>query len=123
VLIPLLKTHIAAKAAWPPVATARPGNLEERNSSAPADAPDASAEFRSEFAALLAFYAARIAAARASLDPRIAAAIVQALLNEQAIALRGLTERQHAAMQKKKAEKPERPTANTQKKDDNPRPP
>jgi hypothetical protein len=77
-------------------------------------------EFRSEFAALLAFYAARIAAARGSLAPSVAAAIVQALMNEQAAALRGLMERWHAASQKQRDEKPERPTHNVQRKDDRP---
>jgi hypothetical protein len=86
------------------------------------DAADVSAEFRSEFAALLAFYAARIAAARASLDPSVAAAIVQALMNEQSVALRALTDRQHAASQKQRDERPERPTGNVQRKDDGPKP-
>jgi hypothetical protein len=85
------------------------------------DAPDVSSAFRSEFAALLAFYAARIAAARSTLPASAAAAIVQALLNEQAIALRGLTDRQHAASQKRRDEKPERPTQNVQRKGDNPK--
>jgi hypothetical protein len=77
-----------------------------------------SAEFRSEFAALLAFYAARIAAARQSLSPSVAAAIVQTIMNEQAVALRALTDRWHAASQKQRDEKPERPTGNMQRKDD-----
>jgi hypothetical protein len=81
-----------------------------------------SAEFRSEFAALLAFYAARIAAARRSLAPSVAAGIVQALMNEQAVALRGLMERWHAASQKQRDEKPERPTQNTPRKGDDPKP-
>jgi hypothetical protein len=81
-----------------------------------------SAEFRSEFAALLAFYAARIAAARRSLAPSVAAAIVQALMNEQGVALRGLTDRRHAASQKQRDEKPERPTGIIQRKDDDPKP-
>jgi hypothetical protein len=81
-----------------------------------------SAEFRSEFAALLAFYAARIAAARRSLAPSIAAAIVQALMNEQAVALRGLTDRWHAASQKQRDEKSKRPTQSVQRKDEGPKP-
>jgi len=79
-------------------------------------------EFRSEFAALLAFYAARINAARASLSPRAAAAIVQALLGEQAVALRGLTDRWHAASQKQRDEKPDRPAGNVQRRDDDLKP-
>ena len=85
-------------------------------------APDVSAEFRSEFAALLAFYATRIAAARRSLTGSVAAAIVQALMNEQVVALRALTDRWHAASQKQRDEKPKRPTGNLQRKDDDPKP-
>jgi hypothetical protein len=98
------------------------GATEDRNSSTSGDAPGVSAEFRSEFAALLAFYAARINAARRSLNPSVAAAIVQALMNEQAVALRGLTDRWHAASQKQRDEKPERPTQNVQRKDEGPKP-
>jgi hypothetical protein len=86
-----------------------------------ADAPDASPEFRSEFAALLAYYAARIAAARRSLPASEVFAAVQAIVNEQTVALRALADRQ-AAAQKQRAEKPERPTGNAQRKDDNPKP-
>jgi hypothetical protein len=71
-------------------------------------------------AALLAFYASRIAAARLSLAPSIAAAVVQALLNEQAAALRALTERWHAAAQKQRDEKPERPMGIARRKDEGP---
>jgi hypothetical protein len=85
------------------------------------DAPDASVEFRSEFAALLAYYAARIAAARRSLPASEVFAAVQAIVNEQTVALRALAERQ-AAAQKHRAEKPQRPTGNAQRKDDNPKP-
>jgi hypothetical protein len=86
------------------------------------DAPDASAEFRSEFSALLAFYAARIAVARRSFSPSsVAAAIVQALMGEQAVALRGLMDRWHAASQKQRDEKPERPMQNVRRKDEDPR--
>jgi hypothetical protein len=69
---------------------------------------------------LLAFYAARIAAARLSLAPSVAADIVQALLNEQAVALRALTERWHAASEKQRNERPERPTGNVQRNDEGP---
>jgi hypothetical protein len=116
----------------PPTAgqdSARPAGTEGHNAGtitgAPGDAnaaSDASVEFRSEFAALLAFYAARIAAARLSLAPSVAAAIVRAIMNEQAVALRGLTDRQHAAAQKQRDEKPERPTQNVQRKDDDLKP-
>jgi hypothetical protein len=85
------------------------------------DVPDASPEFRSEFAALLAYYAARIAAARRGLPASEVFAAVQAIVNEQTIALRALAERQ-AAAQKQRAEKPQRPTGNVQRKDDNPKP-
>jgi len=122
VLIPLLTTRVARGVASPPPATARSGSVEDRNSSAPGHAPDVSAEFRSEFAALLAFYAARIAAARNSLAPSVVAAIAQALMNEQSVALRALTDRWHAASQKQRDEKLERPTQNVQRKDDDPKP-
>jgi hypothetical protein len=85
------------------------------------DAPDASPEFRSEFAGLIAYYAARIAAARRSLPANEVFAAVQAIVNEQTVALRALAERQ-AAAQKQRAEKPQRPTGNVQRKDDNPKP-
>ena len=83
--------------------------------------PDASPEFRNEFAALLAYYAARIAAARRSLPANEVFAAVQAIVNEQTVALRALTERQ-AAAQKQRAEKPQRPTGNVQRKDEGPKP-
>jgi hypothetical protein len=115
----------------PPTAgqdSARPAGAEDRNTGtitgAPGDAghaPDVSAEFRSEFAALLAFYAARIAAARRSLPASEVAAVVQAILNEQTVALRALAERQ-AATQKQRAEKPERPAGAVQRKDEGPKP-
>jgi hypothetical protein len=95
---------------------------DDRNSNTSGDASGVSADFRSEFAALLAFYAARINAARRSLSPSVAAAIVQALMNEQAVALRALTDRWHAASQKQRDEKPERPTGNAQRKDEGPQP-
>lgn len=83
--------------------------------------PDASAEFRSEFAALLAYYAARIAAARRSLPASEVFAAVQAIVNEQTVALRALAERQ-AATQKQRAETPQRTTGNVQRKDEGPKP-
>jgi hypothetical protein len=104
-----------------PRSVAASGGAGDRDSSAPGDAPDASAEFRSEFAALLAYYAARIAAARRSLTGSVAAAIVQAILNEQTVALRALAERQ-AATQKQRGEKPERPAGAVQRKDEGPKP-
>jgi len=124
---PLPKAPIIDRSTSQPPAVARPEQADGRNSNAD-DAPsgaarassNASLEFRSEFAALLAFYAARIAAARLSLAPSVAAAIVQALLNEQAVALRALTERWHAASEKQRNERPERPTGNVQRKDEGP---
>jgi hypothetical protein len=104
----------------PPSVAASQGT-EDRNSSATGDVPDASAEFRSEFAALLAYYAARIAAARRGLPASEVFAAVQAILNEQTVALRALAERQ-AAAQKQRTEKPQRPTGTVQRKDDNPKP-
>jgi hypothetical protein len=85
------------------------------------DVPDASAEFRSEFAGLLAYYAARIAVARRGLPAKEVFAAVQAIMNEQTVALRALAERQSAA-QRQRAETPQRPTGNVQRKDDNPKP-
>jgi hypothetical protein len=110
---------IGSPPSQPPVGS---GAADDGSSGASGDAPTVSAEFRSEFAALLAFYAARIAAARRSLSGSVAAAIVQALMNEQAVALRGLTDRWNAAAQKQRDEKPARPTQNVQRKDDDPRP-
>jgi hypothetical protein len=85
------------------------------------DVPDASPEFRSEVAALLAYYAARIAAARRGLPASEVFAAVQAIVNEQTVALRALAERQ-AAAQKQRAEKPQRPTGNVLRKDEGPKP-
>jgi hypothetical protein len=87
----------------------------------PGDVPDASPEFRSEFAALLAYYAARIAAARRGLPASEVFAAVQAIMNEQTVALRALAERQ-ASAQRQRAEKPQRPTGKVHRKDDNPKP-
>jgi len=83
------------------------------------DAPDMSVEFRSEFAALLAYYAARIAAARRGLPANEVFAAVQAIVNEQTVTLRALAERQ-AAAQKQRAEKPERPMQNARRKGEDP---
>lgn len=94
---------------WPEANTGSTGGGEGLASIIAGDVPDVSAEFRSEFAALLAFYAARIVAARRSFSPSVAAAIVQSIINEQVVALRGLMERWHAAAQKQRDEKPERP--------------
>jgi hypothetical protein len=85
------------------------------------DVPDASPEFRSEFAGLIAYYAARIAAARRGLPANEVFAAVQSIMNEQTVALRALAERQ-AAAQRRRAEKPQRPTGNVQRKNDNPKP-
>jgi hypothetical protein len=124
---PLPKAPIIDRSTSQPPAVARPEQAVSRNSNAD-DAPsgaarassNASLEFRSEFAALLAFYVARIAAARRSLAPSIAAAIVQAIMNEQTVALRGLMEREHAATQKQRDERPQRPDGNVQRKDEGP---
>lgn len=86
------------------------------------DAADASVEFRSEMAALLAFYAARISAARRSLSRGTADAIVLAILNEQAVALRALTDRWQAASIKQRDERAERPTGNGPRQDNAPAP-
>jgi hypothetical protein len=104
-----------------PRSVAASGGAGDRDSSAPGDVPDASAGFRSEFAALLAYYAARIAAARRGLPASEVAAAVQAILNEQTVALRALAERQ-AAAQRQRGETPERPTQNGRRKDDDPKP-
>jgi hypothetical protein len=86
------------------------------------DAVDSSLDLRSEMAALLAYYASRIAAARISLAPGLAAAIVQALMNEQAVALRALTDRWHPAVQNQRDEGRRRPKQNLHCKDNNPKP-
>jgi hypothetical protein len=83
---------------------------------------DPSPELRSEMAALLSFYASRIAAARLSLAPSVAAAVVQALMNEQALALRGLMERLHAATERQRIEKPKRPTTSPRRDSDGAKP-
>ena len=68
----------------------------------------------------MAYYAARIAAARVTLPKNVVAAIVQSIMNEQTSAMRALTERWQAASEKQRAEKPERPTGPIQRKNDGP---
>jgi hypothetical protein len=80
--------------------------------------PDVSSAFRGEMAALLAFYATRIAAARRSLSPSDVAAVVQALVNEQVVAVRALMERWQAATRRQREETPQRPTGSMRCKDD-----
>jgi hypothetical protein len=90
-------------------------SFELRTTSEPADV---SPDFRSEMAAVRAYYAARIAAARGSLPAADIAASVKALLNEEMIALRALAERWRAATERQRTEKPQRPTGIVQRKDD-----
>jgi hypothetical protein len=80
--------------------------------------PDISVEFQSEMAAIRAHYAARIAAARRGLPMGDVAVAIKAILNEETIALRAVTERWRAAAERQKQEKPQRPTGNVQRKDD-----
>ena len=70
----------------------------------------------------MAYYAARIAAARLCLPPSAVGAIVQAIMNEQTAAMRALTERWHAASEKQRSEKAERPKGLPQRRDDAPKP-
>ncbi len=79
--------------------------------------PDVSAQFQSEMAAIRGYYAARIAAARRGLPAGDLAAAIRALLNEETVALRALTDRWRAATERQKQEKPQRPTGNAQRKD------
>lgn len=83
---------------------------------------DASPEFRAEMGGLLAYYAARIAAARRGGSSASVSAIVQGIMNEQTAAVRALTERWQAASEKQRAERPQRPTGIAQRKDDDPKP-
>jgi hypothetical protein len=69
-------------------------------------------------AALLASYATKIAAARRSLAAGDVAAVVQALMNEQTVAVRSLMERWQAATQRQQQGKPQRPAGTIQRKDD-----
>ena len=71
---------------------------------------DLSGQSQSEFAAVLADYAGKIDAARRSLPPPLAAAVVRALANEQTVALRALSERLQATTKKKQDDKPIRTT-------------
>lgn len=70
----------------------------------------------------MAYYAARIAAARLCLPASAVAAIVQAIMNEQTAAMRALTERWQAASEKQRTEKAERPKGPAPKNDTNPKP-
>ena len=82
--------------------------------------PDISGVYQGEMAALLAFYAARIGAARRSVLAGDVAAVVQALMNEQTVAVRALMERWQAATKKHREEKPQRPTGIASRKDKGP---
>jgi hypothetical protein len=79
--------------------------------------PDISGAFQGEMAALLSYYAAMIGAARRSLSAGDVAAVVQALMNEQTVAVRNLMERWRAATQRQQGDKPQRPAGNVQRKD------
>jgi hypothetical protein len=74
----------------------------------PCEPPDLSAEFQGEMAALLAFYAARIGATRRSLNRTTADFIILAILNEQTVALRALSDRWRAATERQRTEKSRR---------------
>jgi hypothetical protein len=101
----------------------RSGMGTESHSAGMSESPaDVSAELRSEMAGLLAFYAARIGAARRSLNRTTADIIILAILNEQTVALRALTDRWHSTAEKQRSEKLERPTGAVQRKDDEPKP-
>ena len=89
---------------------------DEADSGMSGDLPDLSPELRSEIAALLAFFAARIGAARRSLSREAADAIVMAIVNEQMVALRALTDRWQAEVQKQRAERPRGPMGSAQRK-------
>ena len=79
--------------------------------------PDASPEFRAEMGGLMAYYAARIAAARLTFPKNAVAAVVQSIMNEQTAAMRALTERWQAASEKQRTEKAERPKGSAPKND------
>jgi hypothetical protein len=100
----------------------RAGGITTSTPSDAGDANDVSVEFRSEMAALLAFYAVRIGAARRSLDRTTADLIILAIMGEQTVAVRALTDRWHAASEKQRAERLERPSGSTQRKDDDAKP-
>jgi hypothetical protein len=92
------------------------GNLPATNGGA-SEPPDVSPEFKSEMAAIRSQYAARIAAARRNVRPGDLAVAIRALLNEETVALRAVTERWKAATERQKQEKPQRPGV-VQRKDD-----
>ena len=71
---------------------------------------------------LIAYYAARIAAARTCLPKNAVAAIVQSIMNEQTAAMRALTERWQAASEKQRTEKAERPKGSVQRNGNHPKP-
>lgn len=98
---------------------ARSGGTEDRSATAGSDSsPDVSPEFRSEMAALLAFYAARIGAVRRSLHRTTADMIILAILGEQTVALRALTDRWHAASERQRTERQERLAGTAQRNDE-----
>jgi hypothetical protein len=70
------------------------------------ESPDVSAEFQGEMAALRAYFAARIAAARRGLPAGDVAAAVKAILNDETVALRSLADRWRAATQRQQQETP-----------------
>jgi hypothetical protein len=93
------------------------GDIPATNGDA-SEPPDVSPEFQSEMAACRAYYAARIAAARRSLRPGDIAIAIRALLNEETVALRAVTERWQAATRRQRQEKPQRPMRKVGRKDD-----
>jgi hypothetical protein len=66
-------------------------------SSTPSVRADVETAFRAEHAAILIFYAARIEAVRRGASPAAIRAAINALVNEQTVALRGLANRRVAA--------------------------
>jgi len=92
-------------------------NLPATNGGA-SEPPDVSPEFKSEMAAIRSHYAARIAAARRNVRPGDLAVAIRALLNEETVALRAVTERWKAATERQRQEKPQSPTGIVQRKDD-----
>lgn len=93
------------------------GNLPATHGGA-SEPPDVSPEFKSEMAAIRSHYAARIAAARRRLPASDLAVAIRALLNEETVALRAVTDRWRAATQRQQQEQPQRPTGTVQPKDD-----
>lgn len=71
------------------------------------DVPDISGELRSELAALVAYFAERIAAARLGLAP---AAVIKAIVTEQTVAMRALIDRWHEAGKTRQTEQPVGPS-------------